>query len=172
MEFRMITRSQTLKKRLVKPLPRGSQLFALFDSCHSDTILDLDHHKCNKLHSGGTGTGTRRKSLTDFFFPDRVSRPKTLRNPSLTLNSVLIRPHSPTSWLPHMFVDSPPSALRRVLSPDSWINKCTGNCPKPEEQQEAHVVSLSACRDNENAYDDNETGGTMTKFFIECVHRC
>jgi len=171
----------TLKKRLVKPLPRGSQLFALFDSCHSDTILDLDHHKCNKLHSGGTGTGTRRKSLTDFFFPDRVSRPKTLPtdqqppprgrtgNPSLTLNSVLIRPHSPTSWLPHMFVDSPPSALRRVLSPDSWINKCTGNCPKPEEQQEAHVVSLSACRDNENAYDDNETGGTMTKFFIECV---
>ncbi|KAG1729143.1 hypothetical protein EDB19DRAFT_1744526, partial [Suillus lakei] len=69
-----------------------------------------------------------------------------------------------------MFFDSPPSALRRVLSPVSWF-KCTGDCKKmkPEEQQEALVVSLSACRDNEYAYDDNETHDTVTKFFIECV---
>jgi len=180
----------TLKKRLVKPLPRGSKLFALWDSCHSDTILDLDHHKCNKLHSGCTGAGTRRKSLSDISFPDPVPRYKIDLNddhqsatgrqpppcgctekPSLTLNSVLIRPHSQTSWFSRTSVDSPPSVLHQVLSPVSWIKHCTGNCQKskPEEQQEAHVVSLSACRDNESAYDDNETGGTVTKFFIECV---
>ncbi|KIK46968.1 hypothetical protein CY34DRAFT_330498 [Suillus luteus UH-Slu-Lm8-n1] len=81
-----------------------------------------------------------------------------------------MRHQSPSSWLPRMFIENSPSALRRVLSPVSWF-KCTGDCQKmkPEEQEAAHVVSLSACRDNEYAYDDNETRGTVTKFFIECV---
>ncbi|KIJ57699.1 hypothetical protein HYDPIDRAFT_34869 [Hydnomerulius pinastri MD-312] len=39
-----------LKKRLVDPLVRGSKLFALFDCCHSETILDLEHHNCNNVH--------------------------------------------------------------------------------------------------------------------------
>ncbi|KAG1753598.1 peptidase C14, caspase domain-containing protein [Suillus paluster] len=173
-----------LRQLLVNPLPRGSKLFALWDSCHSETILDLDHHKCNKLFSGDA-VRTQRKSFTGRFFPEPASKPRSLPpssqrqppprgragNPSLTLNSVFIQPQSPTpSWLPRMFISTSPSALRRVLSPDSWF-KCTGDCEKmkPEEQKEAHVVSLSACRDNEYAYDDNETHGTVTKFFIECV---
>jgi hypothetical protein len=174
-----------LRKALVDPLPRGSTLFALWDSCHSETILDLDHYKCNKLLSGDA-VKTPPKSLKERFLPDFVSRPRTHRhqsainqqprprgragNPSLTLNSILMRPQSPSSWLPRMFIDNSPSALRRVLSPVSWF-KCTGDCHKmkPEEQEVAHVVSLSACRDNEYAYDDNETRGTVTKFFIECV---
>lgn len=171
-----------LRKALVDPLPRGSKLFALWDSCHSETILDLDHYKCNKLLSGDA-VRTPPKTFTERFLPDFVSRPRTLPgtnqqprprgragNPSLTLNSILMRPQSPSSWLPRMFIDNSPSALRRVLSPVSWF-KCTGDCQKmdPEEQEAAHVVSLSACRDNEYAYDDNETRGTVTKFFIECV---
>ncbi|KAG0697595.1 caspase domain-containing protein [Suillus ampliporus] len=182
MNFRLVMRSQKLRKVLVEPLPRGSKLFALWDSCHSETILDLDHHKCNKLFSGDA-VRTRRMSFTGRFFPEPVSKPRSLPssqplpprgragNPSLTLNSVFIRPQSPThSWLSHMFVDTSPSPLRRVLSPVSWF-KCTGDCQKmkPEEQEEAYVVSLSACRDSEYAYDDNETHGTVTKFFIECV---
>lgn len=170
-----------LRKALVEPLPRGSKLFALWDSCHSETILDLDHYKCNKLLSGDI-VRTRRKSITGRFLPDFMSRPRTLPvnqqppprgragNPSLTLNSILMRPQSPSSWLPRMFIDSSPSALHRVLSPVSWFT-CTGDCRKmkQEEHEAAHVVSLSACRDNEYAYDDNETHGTVTKFFIECV---
>lgn len=168
-----------LRKALVEPLPQGSKLFALWDSCHSETILDLDHYKCNKLPSGNA-VRTRRQSFTGRFFPDFMSKPRTLPqqplprgragNPSLTLNSILMRPQSPSSWLPRMFIDNSPSAVRRVLSPVSWF-KCTGDCQKmkPEEQEAAHVVSLSACRDNESAYDDNETRSTVTKFFIECV---
>jgi len=171
-----------LKKKLVEPLPRGCKLFALFDSCHSETILDLDHYKCNQLSRDAVRT--RRMSFTGRFLPDFVSRPRTLPvlnqqpprgragNPSLTLNSILMRPQSPSSWLSRMFVENSPSALQRVLSPDSWF-KCKGDCQKMklEEQKAAHVVSLSACRDNESAYDDNETHGTMTKFFIECLSR-
>ncbi|TCD69526.1 Ca(2+)-dependent cysteine protease [Steccherinum ochraceum] len=43
-----------LKKRLVDPLPAGAQLWAsprlhhaIFDSCHSGTLLDLPHYRCN-----------------------------------------------------------------------------------------------------------------------------
>jgi len=86
------------------------------------------------------------------------------------LNSALIRPHSPTSWLLYMFPDSSPSAPARSSSPIS-SSKCLGGCrkTKAEEQQEAYVVSLSACGADEHAYDDNTTGDTFTKFFIECV---
>ncbi|KAG2139438.1 caspase domain-containing protein [Suillus cothurnatus] len=61
-----------LRKALVDPLPPGSKLFALWDSCHSETILDLDHYKCNKLLSEGA-VKTRRKSLTERFLPGMSS---------------------------------------------------------------------------------------------------
>jgi hypothetical protein len=63
-------------------------------------------------------------------------------NPSLSLNSILMRPQSP-SWLPRMFIDNSPAALRRFLSPVS-VSKCTGYCQKmkPEEEEAAHVVRI------------------------------
>ncbi|TCD69525.1 hypothetical protein EIP91_007148 [Steccherinum ochraceum] len=36
-----------LKATLVEPLPVGSRLTAIFDSCHSGTLLDLPHYLCN-----------------------------------------------------------------------------------------------------------------------------
>ncbi|KAG2136670.1 caspase domain-containing protein [Suillus clintonianus] len=38
-----------LKERLVDPLPPGAKLFALWDCCHSHTVLDLAHSNCNGL---------------------------------------------------------------------------------------------------------------------------
>ncbi|KAF7978214.1 hypothetical protein HWV62_1202 [Athelia sp. TMB] len=37
-----------LKKMLVDPLPVGSHLVAIFDTCHSGSLLDLTHHRCNR----------------------------------------------------------------------------------------------------------------------------
>lgn len=37
-----------LKKEVVDPLPAGASLFALFDACHSGTMLDLPHRRCNE----------------------------------------------------------------------------------------------------------------------------
>lgn len=72
----------------------------------------------------------------------------------------------------------------RVSSPDSYVPPCSFNCPMtpPENQAMACVVrfsltdvfwynlksmspkvSLSACKDDELAYDDNVTGETVTK---------
>ena len=35
---------------LVDKLPIGSKLTAVFDSCHSGTLLDLDHYLCNEVY--------------------------------------------------------------------------------------------------------------------------
>ncbi|RDX42921.1 hypothetical protein OH76DRAFT_1256951 [Lentinus brumalis] len=51
-----------LRRLLVDPLPVGSELTAIFDSCHSETtLLDLDHYLCNNIwfpfHESGETTG-------------------------------------------------------------------------------------------------------------------
>ncbi|GBE88812.1 predicted protein [Sparassis crispa] len=38
-----------LHELLVKPLPPGAHLTAIFDSCHSGTMLDLPHYDCNRV---------------------------------------------------------------------------------------------------------------------------
>ncbi|KAF7978215.1 hypothetical protein HWV62_1204 [Athelia sp. TMB] len=39
-----------LRKRLVDPLPVGSNLVAIFDTCHSASLLDLEHYRCNRVY--------------------------------------------------------------------------------------------------------------------------
>ncbi|KAH9923400.1 peptidase C14 [Epithele typhae] len=49
-----------LRRRLVDPLPTGAHLTAIFDSCHSGTMLDLDHYLCNAIYSPLKSPGLRR----------------------------------------------------------------------------------------------------------------
>ncbi|KAF9555449.1 hypothetical protein CPC08DRAFT_133416 [Agrocybe pediades] len=44
-----IITDKVLKKRLVKPMKAGCQLITLFDACHSGTLLNLRHHRCNEF---------------------------------------------------------------------------------------------------------------------------
>lgn len=52
-----------LKKTLVDPLPPGCSLTAIFDTCHSGTILDLPHHHCNRIYVPWMSK-SRRKTRT------------------------------------------------------------------------------------------------------------
>ena len=46
---------------MVEPLPVGVCLTAIFDSCHSGTLLDLEHYDCYKVnYNDTTGTGSRK----------------------------------------------------------------------------------------------------------------
>ncbi|KAJ3501711.1 hypothetical protein NLJ89_g9217 [Agrocybe chaxingu] len=49
-----------LKICLVESLPPGCCLTAIFDSCHSGTLLDLPHYRCNRIHLPFENKGTRR----------------------------------------------------------------------------------------------------------------
>ncbi|KZT18444.1 hypothetical protein NEOLEDRAFT_1184307 [Neolentinus lepideus HHB14362 ss-1] len=44
-----------LRRFLVDPLPIGCTLMAVFDCCHSGTLLDLEHYRCNHPFPWGEG---------------------------------------------------------------------------------------------------------------------
>ncbi|KAJ2922977.1 hypothetical protein H1R20_g14131, partial [Candolleomyces eurysporus] len=56
-------RDDDLREKLVDPLPVGSRLIAVFDTCHSASLLDLKHFRCNRVWVPWTNKG-RRRSLT------------------------------------------------------------------------------------------------------------
>ncbi|KAJ7054088.1 peptidase C14, caspase domain-containing protein, partial [Mycena amicta] len=49
-----------LRRHLVDPLPVGSSLVAVFDSCHSASLLDLAHFRCNRIYVPWISKGRRR----------------------------------------------------------------------------------------------------------------
>ena len=49
-----------LRKMLVDTLPIGAHLTAIFDSCHSGTLLDLDHYLCNNIYTPRITNGYSR----------------------------------------------------------------------------------------------------------------
>lgn len=56
----VLIRDNDMKKYLVTPLPAGVVLIAVFDTCHSGTMLDLPHHKCNQVWVPWYSKGNRR----------------------------------------------------------------------------------------------------------------
>ncbi|KAJ7775646.1 caspase domain-containing protein [Mycena maculata] len=49
-----------LRRHLVDALPIGSSLVAVFDSCHSASLLDLAHYRCNRVYVPWISKGRRR----------------------------------------------------------------------------------------------------------------
>ncbi|KAJ3715104.1 peptidase C14, caspase domain-containing protein [Lentinula raphanica] len=56
-----LVKDDELRSVLVDRLPRGSQLVAVLDSCHSGSLLDLEHYRCNRVWVPWISKG-RRKS--------------------------------------------------------------------------------------------------------------
>ncbi|KAG6914795.1 hypothetical protein DXG01_015254 [Tephrocybe rancida] len=56
---RMI-KDNELRRHLVDPLPVGSNLVAIFDSCHSASLLDLEHLRCNQVYVPWISKGKRK----------------------------------------------------------------------------------------------------------------
>ncbi|EIW54730.1 uncharacterized protein TRAVEDRAFT_50871 [Trametes versicolor FP-101664 SS1] len=49
-----------LRRKLVDPLSAGVSLTAIFDSCHSGTLLDMDHYLCNGIYFPWLSRGKRK----------------------------------------------------------------------------------------------------------------
>ncbi|KAJ7852831.1 peptidase C14, caspase domain-containing protein [Mycena olivaceomarginata] len=58
-EDRMI-KDNELRAHLVDPLPVGASLVAIFDSCHSASLLDLEHLRCNRVFVPWLSKGKRK----------------------------------------------------------------------------------------------------------------
>ncbi|KAF9234250.1 peptidase C14, caspase domain-containing protein [Melanogaster broomeanus] len=138
-----------LNEQLVQPLlkTKNVKLFVLFDCCHSATMLDLPHRN---RHYGGLSrifSGFANLFKSSSSSKDIASISCQQRNdvePAVPLLGLQL--HIPR-------VNTPEEVLEQVA----------------QEVNGSRVVSLSACRDPEQAYDDNERGDTMTKFFIEAL---
>ncbi|KAI3606380.1 metacaspase type ii [Moniliophthora roreri] len=54
-----LIKDDVLRSILVDKLPVGCQLFAIFDSCHSASLLDLQHSRCNRVYVPWISKGRR-----------------------------------------------------------------------------------------------------------------
>ncbi|KAJ7438717.1 hypothetical protein B0H11DRAFT_576562 [Mycena galericulata] len=171
--MRSVTSAQELSLHLVDPLPIGSSLVAVFDSCSSASLLDLAHFRCNRVYVPWIyKTRRRRDEIWDavvrrnaLLHPLRPLTPPTtdkvpIKNifKALSFNS----PHSlgedqqaeegrsPGSWL-----DTKAEAPSRE-SPEPierWL--CTGWCrPAEPEHETAEVISLAWCNDYQQSWQD------------------
>lgn len=224
-----------LKQHLVDPVlkTKGCHLFALFDCCHSETILDLKHcNCCSRLLSPVKPLATsnqqsdmgvsRASPLMKWFWLSKeycIALPASIPWPSKNVlitslrsaiglgNRAILHLYNRVARILKIFpkctlisadeVDGPiriatsrqpvsvntvfvsqpqwlTSPHRTVMSPISiYPNaRCNGTCAiTAEEENQGRVVCLSACGDSELAHDDNETGKTLTKFFISSLKK-
>ncbi|KAK7447389.1 hypothetical protein VKT23_014099 [Stygiomarasmius scandens] len=72
-----------LKKLLVDRLPVGAHLVAVFDSCHSQSLLDLEHWRCNRVYVPWISKG-RRKSDSMW---NNVQRKAAIRTRTIQQNT-------------------------------------------------------------------------------------
>ncbi|KAF9225848.1 hypothetical protein BS17DRAFT_567372 [Gyrodon lividus] len=150
-----------LRERLVNPLlkVKNVKLFVLFDCCHSATMLDLP---CRSLNS--TRLGRMFSGIAEGI---SIGIASILRRRKTDVQPVSKAPengHEPVQVRSVTFDSTATSGLclglLRVNTPAQVLEQV-----EPEVNS-ARVISLSACRDSEQAYDDNKRGDTMTKFFI------
>ncbi|CCM05844.1 uncharacterized protein FIBRA_08080 [Fibroporia radiculosa] len=80
-----------LRRLLVDPLPAGAHLTAIFDSCHSGTLLDLDHYACNNVYHPWISKGFRRVKT---MWRNNVRQNATLHQQSLSATSTKLHSDS------------------------------------------------------------------------------
>ncbi|KAK0457426.1 caspase domain-containing protein [Desarmillaria tabescens] len=130
-----------LKNTLVMPLAAAdANLTAVFDCCHSGTVLDLSHYRCNDCTSW---TSNARRIYRHVFSTPSVNL--TLMVP-FTIN---------------MFR----SAASIYLDPH--IEDCKGFCSLSKRKGPGYVC-ISACRDGEQAWGGTR-GGALTRAFIQAL---
>ncbi|KAJ7140906.1 caspase domain-containing protein [Mycena epipterygia] len=72
-----------LHAALVRPLPAGTQLVAVLDTCHSGSLLDLPHYRCNRVPVPWTWRGKRNSDGPRNMVARRGAQLLTLRADAL-----------------------------------------------------------------------------------------
>lgn len=187
-----------LKYILVKDLPVGCSLFAILDTCHSGTMLDLPHYHCNNIYVPWLSKGNRRtKTMQNKIVRGQafglISRPGSGSQQSSSIASVMGSQHRQSDTHAgsplriNTNVGGALSANQRkqsveadgrgnmsVLSPTrrfmSPISRvrCDGWCGY-DVIPRATVVSLSACADLQRAWEGPR--GSLTVVLCEFLKK-
>lgn len=148
-----------LHNKLVVPLKKTkkTRLFALFDCCHSETMLDLRRGRFSRTWAGGPGRAFAGvcKSFVQFLKCSRAAN-KGKQQPMIDL---LARNQASCS----------------VLSTGDKKGKRTDRKGKRNNKKRKRngliAISLSASRDSQLAFDDEKYGITTTKIFLDVIAR-
>ncbi|KAJ7485870.1 caspase domain-containing protein [Mycena latifolia] len=182
-----------LHKALLKPLPVGAHLVAVLDTCHSGSLLDLPHYRCNRVHVPWINRGKRTS--------EDLRRRVVRRGARLSSLAGAQAPNSPTAAAPTRF-RSRGSALSVVCDPQApggsapaatqvtWLLPedddsarqcespvarfpCTGWCRSgpvtDADAPVADVIALSACKGSQRAWEDDDGRKSMTSSFVELL---
>ncbi|TFK39201.1 peptidase C14, caspase domain-containing protein [Crucibulum laeve] len=134
-----------LNRLLVERLADTSQLVAVFDNCHSGTLLDLEHHRCNRVTSGYSRGRRFLRSTFEALTEQHEDEADTVFNQLLTKIS---------------------TRMVKKLNPMSRF--CTGLCPRIRAGDGALVICISACKDAENTYETPD-GSSLTRIMIDIL---
>ncbi|KAF9652770.1 peptidase C14 [Thelephora ganbajun] len=178
----------TLHNWLVKDLPKGSALTAIFDSCTSGTLLDLHHYYCNDVYRPWVNKGARRSNT----FRNNVVRKncKGTRSPPPSRRRSTYRKGSgeasdrfpsllqliQTGPVPMTLIEDPDKHYgERCASPERQF-ACDGWCrkmmPRKASLTHADVISISSSNDGQVSWDASTRNGdsiSMTTFLIKIL---
>ncbi|KAJ7581246.1 peptidase C14, caspase domain-containing protein [Mycena floridula] len=152
-----------LKAILVEPLKKtpDCRFLALVDACHSCTIMDLPHFRCNRVYHSVICMVRR--------FGRRVKEGssrlvKTKSGPTLPGTSVISTIARTASVMTEHAISS--SHMATVIS---TIKRCTGFCLRGPEHG-PRVICISACKDGQQAFERQDLP-SMTQAFINAIKR-
>jgi len=107
-DFKKI-KDNKLHKILVNKLPNGASLTAIFDACHSGTLLDLEHYTCNNVWVPWLNKGKRQSDT----IRNNIRRQDALTNTSVVL-APLIESESETYEPIPLNEPNPDNSFRRI----------------------------------------------------------
>ncbi|KAJ7140056.1 peptidase C14, caspase domain-containing protein [Mycena crocata] len=168
-----------LKRLLVNPLPEESSLTAVFDTCHSATLLDLDHDECNakwscfRGHTNSTGPFRQMMSIHNKR-QGRVSSQSRLgkdgSRSSLSRREEVIQ-QVETARPNHQACARNKYAGGKKM-PGDIFRRCDSPAIEPRELSHAAlVISISACRDDQSTPENinDKDGASFTQRLLSIL---
>ncbi|CAK5281116.1 unnamed protein product [Mycena citricolor] len=164
-----------LYRYLIVPLPKDSFLVAILDSCHSGTLLDIEHTHCNA--SPGSNLELISFSATTNRIPLRRRTSEiTVVSPSrqMSLDKENIPPtHSidPAHWEPVPRCGSPLSVLSYPGCDGACRSRVREGISVVGHKQAiaANVLCISSCEDSQLTSYSEGTKVTMARCIIDVV---
>ncbi|KAF9444566.1 hypothetical protein P691DRAFT_778175 [Macrolepiota fuliginosa MF-IS2] len=148
-----IIRDNTLREHLADTIRPGSEMFASLDTCHSNTMMDLPHHRCNRVYT----------SRSRFH---RLGR-RALEIGSDIIGEDLIRA------IAHRVYET--KEVIRSLRDKKYLlyrRTCTGYCIRGKATEfwinQGRVICISACKDSQHAWEDRD-GKSLTTWLVKAL---
>ncbi|EKM75039.1 hypothetical protein AGABI1DRAFT_116611 [Agaricus bisporus var. burnettii JB137-S8] len=144
-----IIRDNMIRQYLVDPVRSNAHMLAIWDTCHSNTLMDLDHSRCNRVSS------TRSRV-------HRLGR-RVLESSSRTFGEKFTDVVACPAYFAKEVVKS---SLNKEYHPNR--RTCTGYCRRRNaldtEDSKGRVICISACKDGQG--DLEGPCKSFTKIFI------